>query len=80
MRSDAGSSLRRRKEIGDSNPNETTPLFFRGDFTVAVAEQGARANDHSRHASCVLILFRMKLPTRNPNLARVAPAVIAAHL
>ena len=48
--------------------------------TFAFAEQGARANDHSRHASCSLICFRVKLPTRNPNPARVAPAVVVAHL
>jgi hypothetical protein len=42
------------------------------------AEQGARANEHSRHASGSLIDFRMKLPTRSSNVARVAPAVVVA--
>ena len=55
--------------------------FARTQFAVAPnAQQGARANTHSRHASCFGMLVEMNNRTDSPHFARVTPAVPVAHL
>ena len=58
--------------------SDYSPSAFQPDEPRA--EQGARANAHGRHASC----YRMKSETKKSNPrsieARVAPAVVVAHL
>ncbi len=44
------------------------------------AQQGARANDHGRHAACYRSSFEMKLQNSNRHAARGAPAMVVAHL
>jgi len=65
-----------QKEIRSNRRRE----FRRSAAPEKTAQQRARANDHSRHASCYRTYFGMKLSTRNPNVAQVAPAVVVAHL
>ena len=49
-------------------------------FYVKKAEQVARANAHSRHASCCGKRIEMKASNLNSSEARVAPAAGVAHL
>jgi hypothetical protein len=44
------------------------------------AQQGARANAHSRHAACYRMKIEMKQFIAESNEARGAPAAVVAHL
>ena len=70
-----------RKEDGVSGvPREKRAFHLSRARASPVAEQGARANDHGRHAACYRGSLEMKPWNVNRFAARGAPATVVAHL
>jgi hypothetical protein len=73
-------SIRERDELVPTSSTERLAIHLRAFITSAFAEQGARANDHGRHAACSRTSIEMKRQTLNRDAARGAPATVVAHL